>query len=429
MNIFIATYGSRGDVQPYVALGKGLKNAGHHVTIATSERFRDFVCEHGLQYGYMNDDMLAILDTDQGREMLENTRSLFDVFRRTISMMKQVGPMQQSLLHEGWDAAREARPDLIIFHPKSYGGPHFAEKLGVPVVMAVPIPMVVPTAEHPNIGFPDLNIGSWYNRLTYSLVNRLMGLSAGKYVKAWRAAHNLSPQKRFDILHTTDGRDIPVLHAFSEHVVPPPSDWPGSARTTGYWFLEQSADWTPPPELEAFLTAGPPPVYVGFGSMAGSDPRRLTRIVIESLREAGVRGIISTGWGGLQAEALPETILQIDQAPHAWLFPRMAAVVHHGGAGTTAAALRAGKPSVIVPFFGDQPFWGRRVHMLGAGSRPLPHKKLTAEKLAAAIKEVMSNQDIRKRAEDLGEQICREDGIGNAVAIIEKIMKNIQNMQ
>jgi sterol 3beta-glucosyltransferase len=422
MNIFIATYGSRGDVQPYVALGKGLKEAGHCVTLATSERFRGFVGEYGLQYGYMNDDMLAILDTDQGREMLENTNNLFDVLGRTLRMKKQIAPIQQSLLQESWNAAKESEPDLIIFHPKAYGGPHFAEKLGVPVIMALPVPMMVPTSEHPNMGFPDLRLGRGYNLMTYGMVNRLMGLSAGKHVKAWRAAHNLPLQKRFDILHTTDGKAIPVLHAFSRHVVPPPSDWPRTATVTGYWFLNQTDGWQPTPELEAFLKAGPPPVYVGFGSMAGRNPRRLANIVINALRVSGMRGIIATGWGGLQTERLPPTLQQIDQAPHAWLFPRMAAVVHHGGAGTTAAALQAGRPSVIVPFFGDQPFWGQRVHMLGGGSRPIAQKKLTVEKLAAAIKNMVSDPLVQKKAENLGEKIRHENGIRNAVEIIEKIM-------
>lgn len=422
MNIFIATYGSRGDVQPYIALGKGLQDAGHHVTLATSERFRNFVEEHGLKYGYMNDDLLSIIDTDEGREMIENTNTLPQIIRRSFSMRKKLGPLQHSLLQDSWEAAKKSGADLIIFHPKAYGGPHFAEKLGVPVIMALPFPMIVPTAEYPNIGFPDLKLG-WYNRMTYSFVNWLMGLSAGKYIQAWRAANHLPQQKKFDIIHTTNGKDIPVLHGFSKHVVPRPSDWPGTARTTGYWFLNKKDDWTPPPELESFLKVGPPPIYIGFGSMAGRSPERLADIAIKALKKAGVRGIIATGWGGLKADVLPDTILQIDQAPHEYLFPRVAAVVHHGGAGTTAAGLRAGKPSIIVPFFGDQPFWGHRVHTLGAGSKPIPQKKLTVEKLATAIMNVSSNPDIKKAAKEIGEKIRHEDGIGNAIAFIEKTGK------
>lgn len=419
MNILILTYGSRGDVQPYVALAKGLKQNGHDVTLATSERFRDFVLAHGLRFGPLSDDLLAIIDTDQGRDLLENTGNLFKVFTRTLTMLKQVGPMQQRLLRDSWAAAEAARPDIIVFHPKAYGGPHIAEKLGAPVILALPIPMVVPTAQYPNMGFPALKLGGWYNRMTYRAVNTLMGLSAAKHVKAWRAAHGLPRQKRFDLLHTTDGREIPVLHAVSKYAVPVPSDWPKSAIATGYWFLDAGEGWTPPAELEAFLSSGPAPVYVGFGSMAGRNPERLADAAVAALQKVGKRGVIATGWGGLKADDLPDTILKIDEAPHEWLFPRMAAIVHHGGAGTTAAALRAGKPSVVVPFFGDQPFWGKRVHELGVGSAPIPQKKLTADNLAQALGKVTGDESIRRAADDIGRKIRSEDGVGTAVSFIE----------
>ncbi len=172
--------------------------------------------------------------------------------------------------------------------------------------------------------------------------------------------------------------------------------------------------------MQRFLDAGDPPVYVGFGSMSGRDPQHLTKLVIDALQQAGVRGLIATGWGGLTAADLPETIFKIDSVPHDWLFPRVAAVVHHGGAGTTAAGLRAGRPTVICPFIVDQPFWGRRVHELGAGAAPIPQKQLTAENLAAAIREVTSDPTIHRKAEVLGEQIRQEDGIGIAVNLIEK---------
>jgi sterol 3beta-glucosyltransferase len=189
----------------------------------------------------------------------------------------------------------------------------------------------------------------------------------------------------------------------------------------GYWFLDQPNDWQPSVELQAFLDAGDPPVYVGFGSMAGRKPQRLAQIVIEALQAANVRGVIATGWGGLDANDLPETIFKIDQAPHDWLFPRMAAVAHHGGAGTTAAGLRAGRPTVICSFIADQPFWGARVYALGVGPKHIPQKQLTVEKLAAAIREATTNPAMRQRAADLGEQIRAEDGVADTVALIERI--------
>jgi sterol 3beta-glucosyltransferase len=222
------------------------------------------------------------------------------------------------------------------------------------------------------------------------------------------------------MLKMADGSDIPVLHGHSEAVLPRPDDWPQTAHVTGYWFLDVDVDWTPPAELAAFLGADPPPVYVGFGSMSGRDPERLARTVVEALQIAGLRGIIATGWGGLEAGDLPETIFAIDEAPHAWLFPRMAAVVHHGGAGTTAAGLRAGKPTIVVPFFADQPFWGSRVHGIGAGPKPIPRRRLTAQSLAAAMREATGSQDMIAAASQIGERIRSEDGVANAVSLIER---------
>ncbi|MEO0534941.1 MAG: glycosyltransferase [Cyanobacteria bacterium P01_A01_bin.123] len=423
MHIFILTLGSRGDVQPYVALGKGLKNASHQVTLCTSARFESFITAHGLNYGYMNDEMMALMDSAQGRDLMENTTNLWEIIKATRKMSQQVAPMQHRMLQDSWKAAEAANPDLIIFHPKAYGGPHFAEKLGIPVIMAVPLPMLVPTAEHPNVGFPALPLGGWYNKLTYQLVNTLMTFSAGKPVKAWRQAHHLPRQARFDILHTQTGKQIPVLHCYSRHVAPEPNDWPDGVVAIGYWSLNQQDTWQPSSELQDFLAAGSPPVYVGFGSMAGRNPERLTQIVIDALQQADVRGIIATGWGGLTIDALPENIFKIDQASHDWLFPKMAAVVHHGGAGTTAAGLRAGRPTVICPFFGDQPFWGQRVHALGVGSKPIPQKKLTVETLATAIREVTTNPNIRQKAEVLGETLRQEEGIERAIGFIESVGK------
>jgi sterol 3beta-glucosyltransferase len=420
MHVFINTLGSRGDVQPYVALGVGLQSRGHIVTICTSSRFEPLITGYGLRYGYMNDELLALTDSQEVREIMGNTTNVFGALRATAQLARQVGPLQRRMIAESWQAVAAANPDLIIFHPKAYGGPHFAEKLGIPAIMAPTLPQFVPTAEIVPIGFPALPMGGWYNRFGYNLTTTLTVLGVSGYTNAWRKTQGLRPlPRRTNFLRKQAGRSIPVMHPISKHVTPVPGDWPADVYMTGFWFLDEAEDWSPPADLAAFLAAGPPPVYVGFGSMVSTDPRTMTQTIIAALQQAGVRAVLASGWGGLQAESLPDSIFLLEQAPHSWLFPRMAALVHHGGVGTTAAGLRAGKPTLVCPYFGDQPYWGKRVHALGAGPQPIPQKQLTVAGLAAAITAAVTHTGMRRTAEQLGKRIAAEDGIRKAIAIIE----------
>lgn len=422
MNIFIVTLGSRGDVQPYVALGKGLQAAGHTVTLCTSAAFEAFITDNGLRYGYLSNDFIDLMESAAGRSAMEDTVGIVGAVRTTIKLAGEANRINVKLMQESWTAAQAAAPDLVIGHPKVLSATHIAEKLGVPVVIAIPVPLLVPTRAFPAIGLPALPLGALYNRLSHNLV----ALGYGTYDKVVnrfrRDILGLPPIKRAAMrLQMPDGRPIPVLHAVSEHVVPRPPDWPAHVYNTGYWFLNQGAGWTPPADLVRFLDAGDPPVYVGFGSMAGRDPQRLTEMVVAALQRAGVRGLIATGWGGLHAGVLPDTIVALDQAPHDWLLPRVAAVVHHGGAGTTAAGLRAGRPTLICSFIADQPYWGQRVHALGVGPQPIPQKRLTVERLTTALQELTRDPGMRRRAATLGEQIRAEDGVARAVALLERI--------
>lgn len=423
MNIFIATYGSRGDVQPYLALGRGLLNAGHNVTIATSVRFQADVQAIGLHYGYMNDELLSILDTQLGRSLIDSSHGLIGNLKQLIQAKKKISPLQTKQIEECWLAAKDANPDVIIFHPKAFGAPSYAEKLGVPVMLASVVPMLVPSSTTPHIGFPSLKLGKWYNRLTYSLVNLIMQLSISKPIRHWRVENGLPAKGGINLLRTHSGSSMPVLQGFSRHVADLPLDNQSQVTTTGYWFTE-TPDWQPSQALSEFLESGPPPVYIGFGSMVGQDPQQLTETVIAALTKAKVRGILASGWGGIKSSSLPDSIIEIDHAPHQWLFPKMAAIVHHCGAGTTAAALRAGKPSIPVPFFGDQPYWAKRLYELGVSSIPLPKKSLNSDSLAQEIKHVISDVSIQKNAEILGQKVRREGGIEKAVKVIEHYALN-----
>ena len=424
MKVLIITFGSRGDVQPYVALGRGLQAAGHMVTICTASRFESFIADHNLAYGYMTDELLKFMDTDVGRDAIENTVGLFGVFKTMLKLVKYLKPLTKQMIIDSWEAAQAINPDLVIYHPKSLGAVSIAEKMKIPVIMANLQPMIVPTSEFPLAGMPTIPIGGWYNRSTYGLIKLGLRMYA-KIINEFRQhVLNLNPfPKSSGILYTADGKPIPILHGYSPYVVPRPMDWPGNAMVNGYWFLDSLNEWKPDPKLKAFLDAGAPPVYIGFGSMAGRNPQRLANIAIEALRKAKLRGIIATGRGGLKAAQLPDSILKIDMASHDWLFPRMAAIVHHGGAGTTAAALRAGKPMTICPFIGDQPFWGERIHALGVGPKPIPHKKLSVSKLTSALHEMSKSVTMHKHSKKLSILIQNENGIKNAIGVIEDVFQ------
>jgi sterol 3beta-glucosyltransferase len=237
------------------------------------------------------------------------------------------------------------------------------------------------------------------------------------FVNEFRSRYGLRPLQGSDFYRIL--ASTPLLGAYSPTVIPHPRDWSDQVHVTGYWFQEDARDWKPSVELETFLEEGEPPVYVGFGSMAGRNPERITRIVLEALANSGQRGVLTTGWGGMNVMKVPKNVFVINAAPHDWLFPRMAAVVHHGGAGTTAEGLRAGAPTVVVPFTVDQPFWGNRVKTLGAGPEPVRVKKLNADRLAGAIQMAVTDTEMRERAEGIGKAIRAEAGVGSAVNIVK----------
>ena len=425
MRILVLTFGSTGDVLPYVALGQGLTKRGHTVVVCANSRFESFITYHGLEYAYMSDEIAQLIESATGRNILEGLTGFYGFLVTVLKLMRKGRALQVQILNDTWFAAQQHKPDIIIFSPKNFAAVHFAEKLSIPAISAPLFPQFIPTAQFPALGFPKLMQGSRYNRFTYSVVRKISSLLGGKSLKKWRQDNGLPPAFcGIDICNDTSGNAIPVVNGYSASLVPAPDDWPESVRVSGFWFLEQSKSWSPPQELLTFLAVGPPPVYVGFGSMASSQSEKVSKIVISALTKCGVRGIIATGWGGLDVDNCPDTIFKVDGVPHDWLFPRVSAVVHHGGAGTTAAGLRAGRPTLICPIFGDQPFWGEVVHQLGAGEAPIRQRKLTADNLHDAITKLLTTSSIKKRALELGAQIKKEDGIAAAIAVIESEYAN-----
>lgn len=418
MKVTILTVGSRGDVQPFIALGMGLQKAGHEVRFCTSHNFEPFVREHGLDYAYMDDEMIQLTESPEARAAMEKGGN-------PLGLIKKVKPMIKKMLYDQWDAVQGT--EAIIYHPKTLGGYHLMEKLNVPGFMAIFVPAYTPTAEFPNPILTRFSLGGWFNKLTY----KLMPLVQAPYmdvVNKWRQeALGLSPRSRFaGEWERHDGRPVPTLYAFSRYLVPPPDDWPQTAVVTGTWFLPRQETWQPPAALRHFLENGPPPVYVGFGSIGGTNPEKTTQIVLDALAQSGQRGILASGWGGLTASDLPDSVFKLEAAPHDWLFPRVAAVVHHGGSGTTAAGLRAGKPTIICPFFGDQPFWGKQVFEMGLGPQPIAQKKLTVAALATAIDTAVTDEEMGRRAAEIGQKIRNENGVARAIEFIQQTIASDQ---
>ncbi len=311
------------------------------------------------------------------------------------------------------DACRDA--DGIIYPPLGMAGSHIADRTGVPSVLASLVP-VSRTGEFPAVGGPDLHVGRTYNRLTYAIGDQMGWQPFRRLVNGWRVETlGVPPAPFLGPMRSIDHRRRPVLYGFSPSIVPRPPDWGPHIRVTGYWFSQPDDRWQPPPDLAHFLDSGPPPVYAGFGSMTDREPARVARIVLEALRRAECRAVVLSGWAGLAGVTDPPRVHFVDSVPHNWLFPKTAAVVHHWGAGTTHAGLLAGAPTVVVPFFTDQPFWGARVADLGVGPRPIPRSDLSVDRMAAALRRTTRDSGMRVRARVIGERIRAEDGVAQAV--------------
>lgn len=408
MKICILTIGTRGDVQPYIALGLGLKIAGHEVTILTLDEFKPLVNQYGLLHDSLRGDFLKAAQSAIGQKGGNPLR-----------LIQQYIEMAKDTLADEWVSAQKA--DVLIYNPAAIGGFHIAEKLNIPTFAAFPAPLYSPTRDFPSPFLPFRNLGP-LNKLSHKFFAKLGPAMYRSPINQLRKdVLDLPPAKGENILR---GKPITKLYSYSEAVVPRPTDWDESSIVTGYWFLDTPANWQPDPELIRFLQEGSTPVYIGFGSMSMfmSGGKQKTEIALQALRLAGQRGILATGGGGLTADNTSKDIFVLDSVPHGWLFPKVAAIIHHGGAGTTGAALRAGKPQIICPFVGDQFFWGRRLADLNVAPPPIPQIKLTAERLANAIEHAITNTNLQQRASSIGETIRAENGIECAV---KHILSNV----
>lgn len=409
MKITIVALGTRGDVQPMLALSIGLRSAGHDITLIAGSNFESWVRSYG--FGFRPSlDMEALIKSPQGVAWVEEPNQ----FRQLQHMKALLKPHGAEMIAPIVEQAQHT--DLII---SGFVSEPFAqsasEKFGIPQVSALLQPHRATRSSWAAFS-PVMRGDNLLNYWIGKLGERLIWNVAAETVNTLRTMLKLPPHTPAS--YAKASRFIPRVYGFSRCIVPPATDWTALEQIAGYWFLDEESHWQPPDTLVRFLESGTPPVYIGFGSMSSSNPQQTVDLVTDALQRAGQRGILAVGWSGAQVHNTSPNVFMLDKAPHDWLFQHVAGIVHHGGSGTTGAALRSGKPSLIIPHMSDQPFWSKRVHALGVSAKPIPRDKLTAEKLAAGIQTLVSNGEIQRKAAELGAKIRAEDGVANAVRIL-----------
>ena len=400
MRVAIVALDTRGGVQPYAALAFGLRAAGHQVNVAASSDSAGSLTASGLDVIPVDVGDRSAVEASQGvAEMSARERNRF--MRTRLLATIAAGAEQVTA------ACRDAEVVLGGVGGSVIGAP-VAEKLGIPFLTAHLQPIGPPSPVFPGPLLPRLPRPLW--RVSHRWSAMAMNLPFAAAVKHLRTQVLGLPARARPVGEP----GLPAIYGYSPRVVPHPPQWGPERKVTGYWNLPTDPAWAPPANVTAFLDSGPPPVAVGFGSMSSTDPDALTTLVVDAARAAGVRLVLLSGLGALR-EAHGDDVLVLPDLPHEWLYPRMAAVVHHGGAGTTGAAVRSGAPQVVVPFAVDQPFWAARVASLGVGPTPVPRKHLTAERLTVAITAAVTDPRVRTRAAALREAVRTEQGVHEAV--------------
>jgi sterol 3beta-glucosyltransferase len=413
--VTILCSGTRGDVQPYVALAQELRKLGMNARIAANRDFEGFVRGYGVDYLPVDVDLESV---GVDPEMIREARRADNVFRMLVTFrrMREYGAHMVEGYHDACLGS-----DAIVYHPGLTIGYFMAERAGIPSVLASPFP-IHRTSRRPSIiGYGRTRSSGLGNRLSHTALQQMLWMTSTASLRPfWVSRYGALPRGFGVPFERHADERHPAVISCSDHVFPRPSDWNRHVHQHGYWFVQEPQQYEPPAALRRYLETGAPPVYVGFGSMVDPhDAGRIAREVADALRRAGRRGVVS-GMG--RVDGLPDNVIAIDGAPHSWLFPRMAAVVHHGGAGTSAAGFRAGVPSIIVPFALDQHGWAHRAHQLGVGPEPVPAKLLTAERLADAIR-VGTSPEIVAKARRLGEAIASERGARDAAMVIEAAVR------
>ncbi len=411
MKLTMIAIGSTGDVRPYMLLGRELQSRGHEVTIAAFEPFEQLVTGAGLRFFPLPGDVMKMMNN-----VMKPGVNGVTYLPQLEKALKEVAP---ALLDALLLSCQGADALVCTFFGSLYYS--IAEKYDIPCIQTQYFPMD-PNDATPISSAPGQRLGKAWNRTSYKLGYLLIGLLEKRYLTAWRQKNGMAARKLRDKPDYRIGdHTVPVIYAISPLVFPRPKGWGEHIHMSGFWWDDGAPAWTPPEDLVAFLNAGEPPVYIGFGSMVSGNMSKTFAIVLRAVRAARVRAVINLGWGGEAARWKSNSRVYFgDYIPHDWLFPRVSGVVHHGGAGTTAAGLRAGKPTLVVPFGGDQPFWGARVHAVGCGPRPIPRDQMTVHRLTRGLIDLTTHASYRVAAEEMGQRLQMEQGTKTAADIIER---------
>ncbi|EIW85621.1 glycosyltransferase family 1 protein [Coniophora puteana RWD-64-598 SS2] len=420
MSIVIMIVGSRGDVQPYVALGRRLIEDGHRVRVATHETFRSFVLESGLEFFDIGGDPQALMSY-----MVKNPGLIPGFDSLTNGDIGRKRKMLAEMFNGCWRACHQPddqsnipfAADAIISNPPGFAHTHCAEAMGIPLLLTFTMPWTPTKAfAHPLVNVTKSNAEPGLtNFFTFILADLLMWQGVNDIVNLFRTkVLNLESLSNRSGAGLIDRLKIPWTYCISPALIEKPADWKNHIDTVGFYFLDLASSYEPPADLKAFLDKGPPPIYIGFGSVVVDDPKAMTELIFQATSQASVRVLLSAGWGGLGGMSVPDHVFLLGNVPHDWLFSRVSAVVHHGGAGTTAIGLRMGRPTVVVPFFGDQLFWGQMIENAGIGPAPIPHKEMTVDNLREAIKFTQSSR-ARNAAQAAAEKIKSENGVQKGV--------------
>lgn len=442
LNIVAMVVGSRGDIQPFLRIGKYLKDEfGHRVRIATHPVFRDLVeKDTGLEFFSVGGDpaeLMAFMVKNPGMIPTLESVKAGEIGKRRAAMAEMFDGFWRACIHATEDEKTEVKPgalrgkdvfiaDAIIANPPSFAHIHCAEALGIPLHLVFTFPYTPTHAfPHPLASIKQTNMDQGYaNFISYPLVEMMTWQGLGDLVNKFRVRDlGLDPVSTLWAPCATYRMHVPYAYLWSPGLVPKPEDWGLEIDVSGFVFLDLASSFKPPQDLVDFLEAGEPPIYIGFGSIVVDDANKFTDMIFEAVEKAGVRALVSRGWGGFGRDDVPEHIFMLDNTPHDWLFPRIKACVHHGGAGTTAIGLKCGLPTMIVPFFGDQYFWGAMVGKSGAGPEPVPYKRLTVDGLADGIKYLLTDE-AKSAAGEIAASIEKDgDGAKNTVDSIQRHMR------